>query len=281
MCEIKSFLGWGNRCQLWYQGLQSHTAKRPWNRRDGFVMVCNQQYRKGIFPQMIGDSKIVKCPSGQNWPMASKASWDIEAGVGSTLARLLCWLHACSTESHVCQCSGVSSYPRLWVCRWCLIWKDPCEVMGQWSHISTQVWWLGQHPVSDRCQNLKNTVEVEIKLRVLYCWNDCGGISIVERWKSFQITLCPGLQMHFSGMRNTWVWSEDAVNWFWGRVSWFYQWSMRSDQSLLWAHLLSWVCSGKMQASAYLYPTEPTEPVVKGKEGHYPVSVYWAGSHWG
>lgn len=55
-----------------------------------------------------------------------------------------------------------------------------------------------------------------------------------------------------------------------GRVGWFCQWSMGRDQSLLWAHLfLSWVCSWKMQASAYSYLTEPTGHAVKGKEGHY------------
>lgn len=56
-------------------------------------------------------------------------------------------------------------------------------------------------------------------------------------------------------------------------------WGMGRDQSLFWAHLfLSWVCSGKMQASADFYPTEATDHAVKGKAGHYLVKVYWVGS---
>lgn len=35
----------------------------------------------------------------------------------------------------------------------------------------------------------------------------------------------------------------------------------------------------KMQASAYLYLTEPTGHAVRGKEGPYLVDVYWVGSY--
>lgn len=180
-------------------------------------------------------------------------------------------------------CGGsLSSYPRLWVCRGCLDMKGSSGGDGAVEpHFNP--WWLGQHPVSDRCQNLKNTGEVEIKPQgSLLLENDCGGISIVERWKfSRSISYVLGCKYIFLEWE-THEFDWGRVNWFWGRVSWFYQWSMRRISPYSELIFLSWVCSGKMQqASAYLYPTEPTEPAVKGKEGHYPVSVYWAGSHWG
>ena len=170
---------------------------------------------------------------------------------------------------------SLSSYPRLWVCRWCLEMKGSLWGDGQWSHMSTHDD-LGSTLLVTALKIWKNPGELEIKPQgSLLLENDCGEISIVERWKSFQISS--------SVLGRKCIFLEWETHEFdWGRVSRFCQWSMRRDQSLLWAHLfLSWVCSGKTQASAYLYPTEPTEPAVKGKEGHYPVSVYWAGSHWG
>lgn len=108
--------------------------------------------------------------------------------------------------------------------------------------------------------------------------NDYGELSIVEKWKLFPIfswRLGHNMHVHthtahFYGMRNTWVWLRESSV---GIVT--EAWA----QSLFWAHLfLSWVCSGKMQASANSYLTEATDHAVKGKAGHYLVKVYWVGS---
>lgn len=103
--------------------------------------------------------------------------------------------------------------------------------------------------------------------------NDYGELSIVEKWKLFPIlSLRLGHNMHFSGMRNAWVGLRKSSV---GLVT--EAWEGISPYSEL-IFFLSWVCSGKMQASADLYLTEATDHAVKGKADHYLVKVYWVGS---
>lgn len=276
MCEIKSFIGWGNRCQLLISRCAKPYCKEVLKHRRGWFVIqiiCNTE--KESFPQIIGDSVIVKCPSGAELTKGFQGLlryWGSAKYPSQTVVLTACmqhWILYCCEVGVSLHTLDFGSAVDVWR------WKDPCEVMGQWSHISTHDD-LGSTLLVTALKIWKNPGEVEIKPQgSLLLENDCGEISIVERWKSFQI--------YSSVLGRKCIFLEWETHEFdWGRVSRFCQWSMRRDQSLLWAHFfLSWVCSGKTQASAYLYPTEPTEPAVKGKEGHYPVSVYWAGSHWG
>lgn len=138
MCEIKSFIGWGNRCQLLISRSAKPYAKSPWNTEGNDLWwFLQSSTEKESFPQIIGDSVIVKCPSGAeltNGFQGFLKYWGNAKYPSQTIVLTACMQH---WALYCCEV-GVSLHApdfgsAVDVCRW----KDPCEVMGQWSHVST------------------------------------------------------------------------------------------------------------------------------------------------